>query len=660
MSGGVGGVRTRGKRRRERSRVRGISVKDEPALFERAESFTLPHTVKAEPVKEEGASQEPVLLERIKVEGVRGIQHSQDVPPHPMSKRRQNASGESDERGPDGYVHWVEKMSRDGLGRGWVRERPKRSCARDRVVHIAHEDMVYPEDGGTTYGESERGPKGRGGDSDDSTYGSDANDESESDSDSEVINRHGVRQSVLLQETEREASSTGQVLDTTHSDSELSYLASESSNVPEYQDVASDTVPASRTAQATTHQSDSESSFHDTNPQPGSDPVSGSDVDSGDSVFGVEPQSEIEAGSGSEEEEESSEAPIPCTRIRGEKGRRKQRRDDRTWKGNFSLLKSFMGVHGRLPLRSETYNGSPIGSWVHTQRTDKRTGHLKRDRIDLLDSINFPWRIYAPLLTWDESFTALERYWTENNKWPLRTDKDQRIRALGRWMETQRRYRKRGDLSQERIDRLDAMCNGFPWVLRDPIPTWDESFEALRELLSSQPTWPPAHSSIGSWVAAQRKKRSLGKLKQDQIDRLDSVGIVWVRDNPWDLNYASLKAYYETHSRFPTLKEDNHLSNYMSDCRQSRKHGKMSQDRIARLDAIAFAWDSKQALWDRRFAEWCAYMKTHTEYPRSSTHVSLYHWAKRQRRSRDSGTLSKSCEARLDSIDFPWLSYPGL
>jgi hypothetical protein len=99
-----------------------------------------------------------------------------------------------------------------------------------------------------------------------------------------------------------------------------------------------------------------------------------------------------------------------------------------------------------------------LANWVSKQRRDRKRGTLSADRVKRLNELEFVWDRYE--VAWEEMFAELQRYkdqhgdckvptnWTENPK-------------LATWVVRQRRARRRGTLSAERVERLDAL--GFVW-----------------------------------------------------------------------------------------------------------------------------------------------------------------------------------------------------
>ena len=66
-----------------------------------------------------------------------------------------------------------------------------------------------------------------------------------------------------------------------------------------------------------------------------------------------------------------------------------------SWDINFNLLKEFKEKFGRFPSSIEKYKGNLLGSWCDVQRHyyNHNNHVLSKDKINLLNSIGFPWNV---------------------------------------------------------------------------------------------------------------------------------------------------------------------------------------------------------------------------------------------------------------------------
>ena len=71
---------------------------------------------------------------------------------------------------------------------------------------------------------------------------------------------------------------------------------------------------------------------------------------------------------------------------------------------------------------------------------------------------------------------------------------------------------------------------GVVWDLQDA--TWDTQFAALqafkvREGHGNVPQGYPENPSLGKWLSHQRQSKRAGKLSPERITRLEALGVVW-------------------------------------------------------------------------------------------------------------------------------------
>lgn len=123
------------------------------------------------------------------------------------------------------------------------------------------------------------------------------------------------------------------------------------------------------------------------------------------------------------------------------------------WNEMFSALCVFNQAYGHFRVSGD--DDQQLGKWVAWQRHARKKGRLTQDRIDMLNSIGFPWSCRR---RWEDFFQELCQFKRENGHTnvPRRT-----LPKLCSWVHTQRLNWKRGILSQERFGQLDSI--GFRW-----------------------------------------------------------------------------------------------------------------------------------------------------------------------------------------------------
>jgi hypothetical protein len=103
---------------------------------------------------------------------------------------------------------------------------------------------------------------------------------------------------------------------------------------------------------------------------------------------------------------------------------------------------------------------------------------------------------------------------------------------LGKWVNNQRQARRKGRLSTEQQDRLDALP-GWTWNWREA--NWEEGFTHLEGFVTEEGHARVPQSQVaddgyrlGAWVNNQRQARRNGELSTARADRLGAVdGWMW-------------------------------------------------------------------------------------------------------------------------------------
>ena len=104
---------------------------------------------------------------------------------------------------------------------------------------------------------------------------------------------------------------------------------------------------------------------------------------------------------------------------------------------------------------------------------------------------------------------------------------------------------------------------------------------------------------LGQWVINQRTRKT--SLSADRIQRLENLGFVWdSNEAAWEKGFTQLVAYKATYGdcnvpvKFVT-ENGMKLGQWVDRQRQFYKNGKLSADRIQRLEALDFVWDMRNS-----------------------------------------------------------------
>lgn len=104
-----------------------------------------------------------------------------------------------------------------------------------------------------------------------------------------------------------------------------------------------------------------------------------------------------------------------------------------------------------------------LGRWVDDQRKRMKSKRLHRNRIDLLERIDFTWDAKKAFeeKAWKIMYERLLSYRTIHNGSTIVPQKYAKDRKLGRWVSTQRTFMKTGTLLPHRVSLLNSI--DFSW-----------------------------------------------------------------------------------------------------------------------------------------------------------------------------------------------------
>lgn len=184
--------------------------------------------------------------------------------------------------------------------------------------------------------------------------------------------------------------------------------------------------------------------------------------------------------------------------------------------------------------------------------------------------------------------------------------------------------------------------------------------------------------ALGRWIFNQkgiRKGQIEGTLTDEQIAKLDSIGMIWgyYNDLNWQRNFAAAKAYYEAngnldvHSKYKT--EDGiPLGMWLCSLRTWERAGAhpkyLTDERRAQLEAIGMIWDKLDFYWERNYLAACEYYREHRDLNVPAAYVDkngvrLGAWIAYERQARSGKKArgippTKEQIERLDKIGMIW------
>lgn len=214
--------------------------------------------------------------------------------------------------------------------------------------------------------------------------------------------------------------------------------------------------------------------------------------------------------------------------------------------------------------------------------------------------------------------------------------------------------------------------------------SWEQYFAAAKEYAAAYGNLKvpkryktPGGLSLGYWIGVQRSVRAgsrSGSLTEGQIERLNSIGMIWENqlESAWEDGFEHAKAYFEEFGDLvvPARYKSSDgfaLGNWIYNLRQRRVNGEQSgllnEERMARLDAIGMVWDTVSLQWEKNYCQALEYYNAHgnlmvpADY-KTPEGFALGSWIRALRQAKEGKfnrrTLTPEQIDRLNAIGMYW------
>lgn len=321
-----------------------------------------------------------------------------------------------------------------------------------------------------------------------------------------------------------------------------------------------------------------------------------------------------------------------------------------------------------LPRSYTIHSGVPVGKWLELQRqvqAGQRPGRLTAEQAAKLEKLGIRWN-HRLETAWEKGFASAQKYRTEHGDLlvPVRY-RDKNDFALGEWIVYNRQRYLGGNLTQNRIERLEAI--GMVWSTSNDL--WEQNYAAATQYYLEHGDLEvpikfetPSGFGLGVWLGAQRAAHKAGELPQEQMERLDALGMDWTNrnDRKWMSLYDVAAAYYHEHGNLNVPSEyvtpdGVLLGKWVARQRYAylnpdRSSARVTPERKALLDKLGMVWE-KYDPWQERYDLALAYKTEHGDLEIPSVYktadgVWLGSWVNRQRQALNSGSSALSSERR--------------
>lgn len=233
----------------------------------------------------------------------------------------------------------------------------------------------------------------------------------------------------------------------------------------------------------------------------------------------------------------------------------------KTFEESYSLALDYYNKYKTINIPKDYYldDGYNLGRFIYSQKILKKNGELSEDKIKLFDDLGIDWSIKEVKKnpSWEEMFILASNYYNKNKNLEVpRTfitkdgvTLDLEGYSLGRWVSRQRVSYKNNKLTQRQIDLMESI--GMKWNTDSVHKSWDEAYELALNFfienghLNIQTDYVTEEGyNLGSWIYIQRKNYAKEKLSEEQIEKLNLIGMIWNVSS----NYAKIKEIFKANS----------------------------------------------------------------------------------------------------------------
>jgi superfamily II DNA or RNA helicase len=289
------------------------------------------------------------------------------------------------------------------------------------------------------------------------------------------------------------------------------------------------------------------------------------------------------------------------------------------WSLNYEAALRYFAREQRWPRKGATEpRERALGKWVVRVRGNGNSilagaepgtrgcGYLTSQQFTTLQET--PGWSWDPISDeWRTQYTCAVTYFENNGHWPKTSDSNPEIRKLGRWVATNRKQGRRyfagapSDMTAERFAQLESTA-GWSW---NPLTDeWQQSLEAVADFHNIYNRCPAfgaqgSEGRLASWVGSQRHAWSMGSLSPERAAVLEGLpGWSWNRSQDrWDETLETLRLFFVQQGRRPRFGSkgaEGRLAAWMGSQWQARNSGRLSPERVKRLESIpGWVWSAK-------------------------------------------------------------------
>lgn len=195
------------------------------------------------------------------------------------------------------------------------------------------------------------------------------------------------------------------------------------------------------------------------------------------------------------------------------------------WEEHYQSLCRYVQAYGRIPTRTEMFEGFRLGAWCSEQRRKVKTEQYDAVRVQKLMEIGLLEKT-AAASRWEESYALLLEYVQEHHNFPTAGEK-YRGYSLGNWSEMQKFLARNTDYDPERKQLLEDA--GLFQTTQDA--RWERQYQLLEAFVAEYGRLPKQKEEyggqrLGIWCTMQKQRCKKDSYPADRKAKLQEIGLI--------------------------------------------------------------------------------------------------------------------------------------
>ena len=317
-------------------------------------------------------------------------------------------------------------------------------------------------------------------------------------------------------------------------------------------------------------------------------------------------------------------------------------------------------------------DGYRLGAWIRSLRDQNRARSISDEDRKKLDAMGMIWDKTGH--EWMAKFEKCKALYEQNGDFSPIEDQ-----SLLNWLRRNQNKFRDGNLPEDQAEMLRSIgaleltkqADSQDQTIEKPdtrSQKWLKRFDEIRRYIAENQCFPKrCDGSLYSWMQYNRGLYRDGKLSAEQVDLLNSVGLLSSlekqpkqprpdkRRELWLARFDECKRFFEEHQHLPGAK-DGALYAWLINNRRRYLEGKLKPEQMQLLDdlyALTKIGDVKNDRnienWLVRYEECKRFLESHQRLP-GKKDGALYAWLMHSRRNYLDGLLSSEQMRLLDDL----------